>query len=134
MKNKNGAKSGRKKRSTRRRGHFLSPLKIGIGLGVIAIGVALYFSPMFGDSSGPVNAEKPSGVSTLLTSPGLPENKPPINKIDPVTGNAIEAFSPSLFYKGYKIAFCCDQSSGYTGGWDKLSEAKKDAFVQQCLK
>ena len=35
---------------------------------------------------------------------------------------------------GYVIGFCCANSSAYKGGWSRMSEADKDAFVRQCLK
>ena len=36
--------------------------------------------------------------------------------------------------KGHTIGFCCAKSSGYTGGWDRMSEVPKDAFVTRFVK
>jgi hypothetical protein len=51
-----------------------------------------------------------------------------------VTGKPLTPSSPTLVYKGYAIGFCCAQSSGYTGGWERMSEKDKDAFVRKYLK
>ncbi len=100
----------------------LTPLKMGISLGIITIGIALLLGPMLRDGGGPI------------LSPAPPGTKVPINDVDPVTGKPIGPFSPILVYKGYNIAFCCEKSSGYKGDWVQMSEAEKDAFVRRYLK
>ncbi len=54
---------------------------------------------------------------------------PPINDVDPMTGELIRPDSPATVYKGHVIAFCCDKSPAANGGWERMSEAEKDAFV-----
>ncbi len=80
-------------------------------------------------------------VPTSLSGPaatGLPPSAPgtntAINDIDPVTGHPITAGSPTLVYKGIVIGLCSSKCAGYTGGWDRMSEAEKDAFVGKYLK
>lgn len=86
-----------------------------------------------------------SEVSTLplppLDSPvaaGLPPPSPstrvPVNPIDRFTGKPIIASSPTVQYKGYVVAFCCPHSTGYRGGWDRLSEAEKDTDIRGFFK
>ncbi len=124
-----GDREGRAARRRRSRGalrqrspwrRHLTPIKIGISLGVVALGIALLLGPMLRDGGGPI--------------PALPVTTVPINDVDPVTGKPIEPSSPTLVYKGLTIAFCCEKSSGYKGGWVRMSEAEKDAFVRRCLK
>jgi hypothetical protein len=57
-----------------------------------------------------------------------------LNDVDPVTGKPITASSPTLTHKGYVIGFCCANSEGYKGGWNRMSEAQKDAFVRRYVK
>ena len=59
---------------------------------------------------------------------------PPINDVDPLTGKSIGPDSPTLSYYEHVIGFCCVKSRGYTGGWDRMSEAEKDAFVARFVK
>lgn len=58
----------------------------------------------------------------------------PINNVDPMTNKPIGPKSPTVLYKGHTIAFCCANSSGYRGGWDRMSEAQKDAVVARFVK
>ncbi len=95
---------------------------MGICLGIITIGIALLLGPMLRDGGG------------AILPPASPGIKIPINDVDPATGKPIEPSSPTLVYKGLTIAFCCDKSPGYNGGWARMSEAEKDAFVRRCLK
>ncbi|MFQ5807570.1 MAG: hypothetical protein ACE5I3_14075 [Phycisphaerae bacterium] len=55
----------------------------------------------------------------------------PINTVDPMTGKPIGDNSPTTVYKGYVVAFCCKNSSAYKGGWARMSEVEKDAFVRR---
>lgn len=70
--------------------------------------------------------------------PGLapaPEGvRVPVNSIDLFTSKPTGLASPKTTYKGYTIAFCCDKSSGYNGGWEHLTEAEKDTYVRSFLK
>lgn len=63
-----------------------------------------------------------------------PTTRVPVNSIDRFTGQPIIASSPTITYKGYVVAFCCLHSTGYTGGWDRLTEAEKDTYVRGFLK
>jgi hypothetical protein len=51
----------------------------------------------------------------------------PINETDLLSGKPVKAGSPTMLYKGYKIGFCCDES---TSKWETLSEAEKDKLVR----
>ena len=75
----------------------------------------------------------PAPLATDLPAPA-PGTKTPLNDTDPVTGKPLTASSPTLAYKGYVIGFCCASSAGYKGGWDRMSEKEKDAFVRKYLK
>jgi len=115
----------------------LTPVKLGLGLGVVAIGVALIWGSL-----------RPDGGTTLLSTvgsaaakpvvvglpPAPPGTKAPINSADPLTSKSISPSSPTTVYKGYVIAFCCEKSSGHNGAWASMSESEKDAFVRRCLK
>jgi hypothetical protein len=84
----------------------------------------------------PAPAAAPSSpvpAVTELPPPG-PMTRVPINDVDPVTGKPLTPTSPTLPYKGYSIGFCCDKSAGYTGGWERMSERDKDAFVLKYVK
>lgn len=74
-----------------------------------------------------------SPVLAGLPPPG-PSTRVPVNPVDRFTGKPITAISPNIQYKGYVIAFCCPHSTGYRGGWDRLSEAEKDTYVRGFLK
>jgi hypothetical protein len=80
--------------------------------------------------SSPVASPTAKPAVTALP-PAPPGTKAPVNDVDPVTGRPITPTSPSKVYKGYVIAFCCAQSAGYTGNWDRMSETEKDAFVSR---
>ncbi|MCH7604166.1 MAG: hypothetical protein IIB54_15520 [Planctomycetes bacterium] len=58
----------------------------------------------------------------------------PINNVDPMTGKPIGPDQPTTFYKGYTIGFCCTKSEAYNGGWARMSEAEKDAFIARFVK
>ena len=68
-----------------------------------------------------------------LDPPG-PTTKVPVNTIDLFTGKPITFSSPKKMHKGYTVAFCCNNSAGYNGGWDSLTEAEKDTYVRSFLK
>ena len=74
-----------------------------------------------------------SPVMAGLPPPG-PSTRVPVNPVDRFTGKPITASSPTIPYKGYVVAFCCPHSTGYRGGWDRLSEAEKDTYVRGFLK
>jgi hypothetical protein len=143
----------------------LTPLKIGIGLGVVVIGGAYLLGAALrrGDADvlpdQAVNTFQPGsaqhgspnampqttagpsqsiGNRTTMAGGLLPPPPPgvrvPVNNTDPVTGKPIEPTSPTLPYKGYTIAFCCEQSEGYRGAWARMSDMDKDAFVLKCLR
>lgn len=124
----------------------LTPIKLGLGLGVVAIGAVLIWGSLRrdGDSS---TLPRDDGSTTLTSTvgpatakpavvglpPAPPGTKTPINSVDPLTGKPITPSSPTTVYKGYVIAFCCAKSSGYNGGWARMGETEKDAFVRRCL-
>ena len=115
----------------------LTPIKIGAGVGVVAIGVAVVWSlarssgggSTFAPDSAPV---RPAALASSLP-PAPPGAKVPVNDVDPLTGKPITPTSPTTVYKGYVVAFCCNNSAGYKGGWARLSEPEKDAFIRRCL-
>ena len=112
--------------------HQLTPLKIGIGLGILIVAIALVLGPMSRDEKdSTTGGDQIEAATTLPATTGIIV---PINDVDPVTGKPIGPSSPTLKYKGYNIAFCCEASSGYKGDWDQMSEAQKDAFVKRYLK
>jgi len=82
----------------------------------------------------PTTEPAPPGPVATDLPPPAPGTKTPINDTDPVTGKPLTASSPALAYKGYVIGFCCASSAGYKGGWDRMSEKEKDAFVRKYLK
>lgn len=71
-------------------------------------------------------------VTGLPPAPTGPQS--PINNVDPVTNEPITARSPTIVYKGHVVAFCCRNSKGLNGGWERMSEAEKDAFVKRWIK
>ncbi len=75
----------------------------------------------------------PAEVRAGLPSLG-PTTRVPVNSIDRFTGRPIVASSPTVTYKGFVVAFCCRRSTGYLGGWDRLTEAEKDTYVRGFLK
>ena len=124
----------------------LTPIKLGLGLGVVAVGAALIWGSLRHDGGNstlprddgsmtpPSTAERATTKPTVVGLPPAPSGtKAPINEFDPVTDKPITPASPTLVYKGYVVAFCCASSSGYTGAWARMSEAEKDAFVRRCL-
>ena len=122
----------------------LTPLKVGIGLGVVLLGTAALLSPVFRARNSaalpgaPVGTTQPvsGAVTPAVTSlpPPAPGTRVPLNDVDPVTGKPLTPSSPTTNYKGYAIGFCCDQSEGYRGAWARKSESEKDAFVRKYLK
>lgn len=80
-------------------------------------------------TAGPA-ATQPAFTMMPLAPPGTP----PINNVDPVSGEKITPTSPATLYKGHVVAFCCRNSKGFNGGWQKMSEADKDAFVSRWVK
>jgi hypothetical protein len=135
----------------------LTPIKIGIALGVVALGAAVLLRPVLSGGGGNVltqggsdvvslgaaagttttaaasTAVPPKPVATGLPPPA-PGTKSPLNDTDPVTDKPITPSSPTLDYKGYAIGFCCASSEGYKGAWNRMSEKEKDAFVRKYLK
>ena len=151
--------------------HRFIPIAIGLAVGAVALGTALFMGLSGRDSSLSVAkdtgnaatpiAAPPVAIPAVVASPvtatpvpstpatawpvttqpavtGLPPApagpQPPINNVDPVTNEPITARSPTIVYKGQVIAFCCQNSKGLNGGWDRMSEAEKDAFVKRWLK
>ena len=113
-----------------------------IGFAVLATAVAVALTtPWRSRQWGTPLAERSGPPPRLFDSPvtpGLPQSGPttrvPVNSIDRFTGQPIIASSPTITYKGYVVAFCCLHSTGYTGGWDRLTEAEKDTYVRGFLK
>jgi len=126
------------------RPRLLTPLKIGIGLGIIVLGGAALLRPAFRGRDGAARpgtaggtTQPTSGVVTPVVAslpPPAPGTRVPLNDVDPVTGKPITPSSPTITYKGYVIAFCCADSEGYKGAWARMSESQKDAFVRRYLK
>jgi hypothetical protein len=130
----------------------LTPVKIGIGLAVVLLGgtalvtLSSNSSPAKPIAVRPFNdgmlsraladnpAPDPSGSTSGSLAPPAPGTRVPINDTDPFTGKPITASSPTLPYKGYEIGFCCTNSEGYRGAWNRMSESDKDAFVRSYLK
>ena len=128
--------------STRR----LTPIRLGLGLGVLVIGVAIVWtltqphngvSTLPGDGGPPTtsSAVAPDQARSGLTGlpPATPGTKEPINSADPMTAEEITSTSPTTLYKGYVVAFCCPRSPAYNGGWARMGKAEKDAFIRRCL-
>ncbi len=63
------------------------------------------------------------------SNPRTTINLMPINNIDPMTGKPVAYGCPTVQYKGKVIGFCCEKSSAFKGGWNRMSEVDKDAFV-----
>lgn len=127
----------------------LTPVRMGMALGVVVLGVALYVGltgrssnlPASTSSGNTRNAGTAGTASPEVTQlsmsslpPAPPGTKSPINDTDPVSGKPITATSPTIAYEGYVVAFCCKDSAGYKGGWDRMTETDKDAFVRRWLK
>lgn len=72
--------------------------------------------------------------ATLGLAPAPQGVRVPVNAVDLFTEKPTGFASPTKEYKGYKVAFCCANSSGYNGGWDHLTEAEKDTYVRSFLK
>ena len=73
------------------------------------------------------------GAAEVLT-PAPIEQSVPVNREDPFTGKPTHRLSPTTIHKGYLVAFCCPRSGAYRGGWEKMSESEKDAFVLESLR
>jgi hypothetical protein len=115
------------------------PVIIGIVLGAIAIGGAALWGGLRDGGTGRDTAASMSAPATVPPTaaslpPASPGTRVPLNDVDPVTGKPITASSPTLTHKGYVIGFCCANSEGYKGGWNRMSEAQKDAFVRRYVK
>ena len=143
-----------------------TPFAIGLAVGAVALGTALFMGLSGRDSSLSVakdtgNATTPIATIPVVATPmtatpvpstpvtawpaatqpaitGLPPAptgpQSPINNVDPVTNEPITARSPTIVYKGQVIAFCCRNSKGLNGGWERMSEAEKDAFIKRWVK
>ncbi len=125
----------------------VTPMKLGLGLGVVVLGAALlwgWLGPDGGNAALPRDdgsTTLPSAVAPTTAKPAVvglqpapPGTKEPINHYDPLTGKPINSNSPTIAYKGYVVAFCCESSSGYKGDWAAMTEAARDAFVRRFLK
>jgi hypothetical protein len=132
------------------RARRLTPVKIGIGLGVVLLGGtalvtvldtghpagALIAAPAASAPAEPAAAAlAPSAAPAIAGGlpPPLPGTKVPINDVDLFSGKVVTSKSPTLNYKGYIIGFCCDKSPGWRGGWERMSESEKDAFVRKYI-
>jgi hypothetical protein len=115
----------------------LLPITIGLAIAIVAITAAAIWSAVGRDGAGQAEAPAVANLGTAVPAGSLPPAPAglsrPINKIDPMTGKPIELNSPTTLYKGYIVAFCCKSSSAYKGGWSRMTEAEKDAFVRKCL-
>ena len=69
-----------------------------------------------------------------LVTEAPPANAIAINDVDPITSEPIERDSPTTYYKGRIVAFCCENSPSANGGWERMSETEKDAFVARFVK
>lgn len=62
------------------------------------------------------------------------ENQAPVaqmeflNKSCPISGEEIDAKSPTVDYMGGKVAFCCDKC---VAKWDKMDEAARKAALDE---
>ncbi len=121
---------------------------IGIAFGVSAIGgVSIWgvlrdggtpMTPTPGTSAPAVSIlppPKPTPTAPVVTalSPPAPGTRVPLNDTDPFTGKPVTPNSPTVTHKGYVIAFCCENSSGYRGGWARMSDSERDAVVRRYL-
>ena len=109
--------------------------------GLIAVAAIVLALQVPDQQSGAPAAKRSALPPLLFDSPvmaGLPPPGPstrvPVNQVDRFTGKLITASSPTIPYKGYVVAFCCPHSTGYRGGWDRLSEAEKDTYVREFFK
>ncbi len=138
----------------------VSPLKVGVALGVVVLGTAALLGAAFRGrdaatiSGGTLSTRQPAGAPVTPDAKGAvaptasstaapaaaelppppPGTRVPLNDVDPVTGKPITPNSPTLTYKGYTIAFCCGSSGGYNGGWARMSESEKETFVRRYVK
>jgi len=131
----------------------LNPLAIGIGLGVVLLGGTAVVTLLDKDQQHSKAAALPAGgipttpasaapaanpalaqpLAAFVLPPASPGTKVPINDIDDFSGKKVGPSSPTIEYKGYVIAFCCADSAGWKGGWERLSESEKDALVRKHL-
>lgn len=129
----------------------LTPIGLGLGVGVVALGIALYVGLSGHDSSLSVAKDTRNATTPIARTPvtawpaatqpaitGFPlapmGPQSPINNVDPVSGEPITPRSPTITYKGHVVAFCCRNSKGYNGGWERMSETEKDAFIRRWIK
>ena len=114
----------------------LAPIAVAVAVGVGVVAVVVVWT-MIG--SGGSETDLPNLTGYGAAGPAdcpparPPSTGPPINDVDPATGKPVTTSSPTLVYKGHVIGFCCGSSGGYRGGWARMSEAKKDAFVSRYL-
>jgi len=120
--------------------HLVTAAVVAIA-GLIAVSAIVLTLQVPDQQSGASAAKRSTLPPLLFDSPvmaGLPPPGPstrvPVNQVDRFTGKPITASSPTIPYKGYVVAFCCPHSTGYRGGWDRLSEAEKDTYVRGFLK
>ena len=55
-----------------------------------------------------------------------PAGPPALNDIDPLSGKAVDRYSPRVTYENYTIGFCCEVSKRK---WVRLSKEDKDASI-----
>lgn len=132
----------------------LTPIKIGIALGAVALGAALLLRPVLSGGGGNALTQGGSDMVSLgavagaTTAPaastpappkpvatGLPPPAPgtrvPINDADPFSGKPVSPGGPTVSHQGYVIGFCCAESNK---PWGRLSETEKDTLVRKYLK
>ncbi len=139
-----GAKAGPRMSASRR---VLLTITIGVVLGGIVLGAAALLRPAASPATAPA-VRPPAAIASPARMPAVPVQpvavadlppagpgvKSPINDIDPFSGKTLTPESPTVTYKGYVIGFCCTNSSGWRGGWERWSDKEKEAFIRSCLK
>jgi len=110
------------------------PVIIGVVLGTVALGGAALWGTRRDGAMRVAPAASTSAPVVVGLPPPAPGTRMPLNDTDPFTGKPIEPTSPTVTHKGYVIAFCCADSSGYKGGWARMSDSERDAVVRRYLK
>lgn len=70
-------------------------------------------------------------VASCQSQPKAAAGGAAMNSVCPISGEAIEAGSPSVDYMGHKVAFCCDNC---VGKWNKMDDAARQAAYAKLTK